>query len=106
MTDYMQVATATDSRDAGIRLAEGAVAGRLAAGAQVVGPVTSVFWHQGEQGTGEEWQVLLFTTAARYPELERHLIDAHPWSNPQVIAVPIVQGSTEYLAWLARSVDA
>ncbi|MFI1195532.1 divalent-cation tolerance protein CutA [Micromonospora sp. NPDC020750] len=106
MTDYVQVSTATDSREVGVTLAEGAVAGRLAAGAQVVGPVTSVFWHQGEQGVGEEWQVLLFTTAARYPELERYLLDAHPWRNPQMMAVPIVQGSTECLAWLARSVDA
>ncbi|NBE85093.1 divalent cation tolerance protein CutA [Micromonospora sp. NEAU-HG-1] len=100
----MQVSTATDSREAGVRLAEGAVAGRLAANAQVVGPVTSVFWHLGEQGTGEEWQVLLFTSTARYPELERYLLDEHPWSNPQVTAVPIVRGSTECLAWLAQLV--
>ncbi|MGC4804771.1 divalent-cation tolerance protein CutA [Micromonospora sp. DT233] len=102
----MQVTTATDSREAGVALAEGAVASRLAAGAQVVGPVISVFWHEGKQGTGEEWQVLLFTAAAKYPELERHLLAAHPWSNPQVVGVPIVQGSIEYLAWLARSVGA
>ncbi|KIR65192.1 cation tolerance protein CutA [Micromonospora haikouensis] len=104
MTDYLQVATATDSRDSGVLLAEGAVAGRLAAGAQVVGPVTSVFWHHGERGIGEEWQILFFTTAARYPELERYLLDEHSWSNPQVTAVPIVRGSTDYLAWVARSV--
>ncbi|TDC60340.1 divalent-cation tolerance protein CutA [Micromonospora sp. KC207] len=104
MTDYVQVSTATDCREVGLSLAEGAVAARLAAGAQVVGPVISVFWHEGRQGTGEEWQVLLFTTAARYPELEQHLLGAHQWSNPQVTAVPIVEGSREYLAWLARSV--
>ncbi|GAA2711493.1 divalent-cation tolerance protein CutA [Micromonospora olivasterospora] len=104
MSDFVQVATATPTREAAVRLAEGAVAGRLAASAQVVGPVTSVFWHLGEQGTGEEWQVLFFTTAAEYPGLEMYLLEEHPWSNPQVTAVPIVRGSTECLAWLARSV--
>lgn len=105
MSDYLQVSTATETRDAGVRLAEGAVAARLAASAQVSGPVTSVFWHLGEQGIGEEWKVLLVTTADRYPELERYLLAEHPWKNPQVSAVPIAVGATEYLAWLRRSVE-
>ncbi|GGR96204.1 hypothetical protein GCM10010169_45920 [Micromonospora fulviviridis] len=105
MDDFLQVSTATLTRDAGVRLAEGAVAARLAASAQVLGPVTSVFWHLGEQGTGEEWQVLLVTTAARYAALERHLLTEHPWRNPQVVAVPIVSGATDYLAWVRRSVQ-
>jgi periplasmic divalent cation tolerance protein len=35
--------------------------------------VTSVFWHLGEFGTGEEWQQLLSTRIERYPALEAHL---------------------------------
>ncbi|MFI6783284.1 divalent-cation tolerance protein CutA [Micromonospora sp. NPDC050276] len=105
VSDYLQVSTATETRDVGVRLAEGAVGARLAASAQVIGPVTSVFWHHGEQGSGEEWQVLLYTTAERYAQLERFVLDEHPWTNPQLSAVPIVQGSTEYLTWLSRSVE-
>ena len=40
VSDYLQVSTATETREVGVRLAEGAVAARLAASAQVVGPVT------------------------------------------------------------------
>ncbi|MEU7929578.1 divalent-cation tolerance protein CutA [Micromonospora sp. NPDC049107] len=105
MSDYLQVSTATETREVGVRIAKGAVAARLAASGQVIGPVTSVFWHHGAQGSGEEWQVLLYTTAERYPQLERFVLDEHPWTNPQVSAVPIVQGSTEYLEWLSRSVE-
>ncbi|KAB1946095.1 divalent-cation tolerance protein CutA [Micromonospora sp. ALFpr18c] len=101
----MQVSTAAPTRDAAVKLAEGAAAARLAAGAQVVGPVTSVFWHLGEQGTGEEWQVLLYTTDDRYPQLEAYLLDAHPWDNPQVTAVPVVRGSAAYLQWITRTVE-
>jgi periplasmic divalent cation tolerance protein len=54
MTEFVQVSTATQTREQAIRLAETAVRGRLAAGAQIVGPVVSVFWHRGEFGTGEE----------------------------------------------------
>lgn len=74
----------------------------LAAAAQVFGPVTSVFWHKGEFGEGEEWQVLLKTTETRYAELEAHLIAEHPWDNPEVTAVQL-HGSAAYLAWIDRT---
>ncbi|RAJ48502.1 CutA1 divalent ion tolerance protein [Streptomyces sp. KhCrAH-43] len=54
VTDYVQVSTATGTRDEAVALAGRAVRAPLAAGAQIVGPVTSVFWHLGEYGTGEE----------------------------------------------------
>jgi len=97
------VATATETRDQAVALAGGAVATKLAGNAQVIGPVTSVFWHLGEQGTGEEYQVLLYTTSARYPDLEAYLLREHPWDNPQVTATPIVAGSAGCLEWLRQS---
>lgn len=87
-------------------LAGSAVKARLAAGAQVIGPVTSVFWHLGEYDTGEEYKVLLTTTRERYPELEAHLRAEHPWDNPELIAVPIVAGSARALEWIRGSVSA
>ncbi|WP_018802098.1 divalent-cation tolerance protein CutA [Salinispora arenicola] len=105
VSDYVQVSTAAPSREAAVELAQRAVGQRLAAGAQVVGPMTSVFWHLGEQGVGEEWQVLLYTTLGRYPELETCLHQAHPWTNPQVTAVPVVVGANSYLDWVSRTVD-
>lgn len=95
-----QVSTATPTRDQALALAQSAVRARLAAGAQVIGPVTSVFWHDGEFGEGEEWQLLLKTTDARYPELERHLLAAHPWQNPELAAVRVVAGAAGCLRWV------
>lgn len=86
MTDFVQVSTATETRDQAVQLAQIVVRERLAAGAQIVGPVTSVFWHLGEFGTGEEWQLLLKTTKDRYPAPEAHLLAHHPWDNPEVSA--------------------
>ncbi|WP_078901372.1 divalent-cation tolerance protein CutA [Actinacidiphila yeochonensis] len=105
MSDFVQVSSATETREQAVRLAESVVRGRLAAGAQVVGPVLSVFWHRGEFGTGEEWQLLLKTTVERYPALEAHLLERHPWEKPEVVAVPIVAGSEAYLRWVADSTE-
>lgn len=106
MSDYLQVSTTADSRETAARLAGSAVAAQLAAGAQIGGPVASFFWHQGELGEGEEWQVTLKTTAVRYPDLEAHLIAEHSWTNPEVTAVPLVAGSQAYLDWLSRMTTA
>ncbi|MGH2600305.1 MAG: divalent-cation tolerance protein CutA [Dehalococcoidia bacterium] len=105
MMGYLQVSTATESREAAEALARSAVEARLAAGAQIVGPVVSAFWHLGEFGTGEEWQLLLKTTEDRYAALEAHLLQHHSWRNPEISAVPIVAGSDAYLAWIQRTTE-
>ncbi|MGX9887342.1 divalent-cation tolerance protein CutA [Streptomyces sp. NPDC002276] len=104
MPDYLTVSTATETREQAVALAQSAVEGRFAAGAQIVGPVASVFWHAGTFGTGEEYQLFLKTTADQYPDLEAHLIEHHPWKNPEVTATPIVRGAAAYLEWIARTV--
>ncbi|TDD61961.1 divalent-cation tolerance protein CutA [Actinomadura darangshiensis] len=104
MTDSqpLLVFTATPDREAGMVLLKSAVASHLAASGQVVGPAGNVFWHLGELGTGEEWQVSLRTTSERYAELETHLLERHPWDNPEIMYVVVGGGSQACLEWLKR----
>lgn len=100
MSEVLQVYTATDSREAAQRLAQGAVRARLAAGGQIIGPVESLFWHEGTFGTGQEWQVVLKASRGQYQELESYLKAHHEWANPEIIALPVIAGSEPYLAWV------
>ncbi|MET9589833.1 divalent-cation tolerance protein CutA [Streptomyces sp. NPDC006516] len=97
----LTVLTTTDSEEKARALARDAVDARLAACAQISGPVTSVYRWEGAVETGEEWQVLFKTTAHRYDELEAHLLAAHDYETPEIIATPVVRGSRRYLAWVA-----
>ncbi|MEV6552200.1 divalent-cation tolerance protein CutA [Streptomyces sp. NPDC051597] len=99
--ECLTVLTTTDSRAEADALARGAVEARLAACAQITGPMTSVYRWQGAVETAEEWRVQFKTAAARYPDLERHLLAAHPYDTPEIIATPVARGSADYLAWLA-----
>lgn len=103
MTEVWQVQVAAPSEEAAFALAKSAVEARLAAGAQVIGPVTSVFWHLDEFGTGEEWQAVLKTTEERYPELEKHLLEHHEWKTPEITAIPLAAGLAPYLDWVERT---
>jgi len=103
MPEYLLVSTTAGSRDGAAELLRSAVRARLAASGQVFGPALSAFWHQGEFGEGEEWQVFLKTRADRYAELEAHLIEKHPWQNPEVTAIEISDGSEPYLRWISQA---
>ncbi|MGW6457351.1 divalent-cation tolerance protein CutA [Streptomyces sp. NPDC055078] len=96
----MTVLTTTDSAAKAEALARGAVAARLAACAQISAPVTSVYRWQNAIETAEEWQILFKTSQDRYPALESHLIAAHDYDTPEIIATPVVLGSAAYLAWI------
>ncbi|MFE7710726.1 divalent-cation tolerance protein CutA [Streptomyces sp. NPDC057486] len=98
---WLTVLTTTDSEEKAHALAQGAVEARLAACAQISAPVTSVYRWQDAIETTEEWQVLFKTTAERYDELEEHLRAAHDYETPEIIAMPVVRGSADYLAWLS-----
>jgi periplasmic divalent cation tolerance protein len=99
-SSYFTVLTTTDSEELAKRLARSAVEARLAACAQIDGPVRSVYRWQGEVRDDPEWRVLYKTTAARYEALEAHIRGAHDYSTPEVIATEVVRGSADYLAWL------
>lgn len=97
---YLQVQTTTDSRAEAIELSRAAVESRLAACAQVAGPVASMYWWDGELERAEEWLVLLKLPADRYEELAAFITERHSYDEPEIVALPIVTGSATYLGWM------
>lgn len=98
----LTVLTTTDDPHKAQELASGAVAERVAACAQVAGPVVSVYRWEGAVETAQEWQVLFKTAAARYDALESWLTEAHDYDTPEIIATPVTRGSAAYLEWVER----
>ena len=77
---------------------------RLAACAQVLGPVSSTYRWQGKVEQAVEWYCHLKTSSARLPELQRRLRELHPYDVPEIIAVSLVQGDADYLRWIEEGV--
>ncbi|WP_067884501.1 divalent-cation tolerance protein CutA [Nocardia vaccinii] len=91
--------TREDARDIG----RAAVAERLAAGAEIIGPAFSVFRHLGEIGEGIEWRVSLRTSASSRDRLASRISELHPWDSPEVTATPIEWCSDSYAEWVERA---
>jgi periplasmic divalent cation tolerance protein len=98
--EFIQVITTIDSEQAARKLARLVVESRLGACVQVYGPIASVYRWQGQVEEATEWACLIKAPAASYPALE-HLIKLnHTYTVPEILAVPVVAGSRDYLDWL------
>ncbi len=106
MTEYIQVYTTTENKDDARTIAETVVKKRLAACAQVVGPITSTYWWEGAIEEAEEWFCIMKSRKDLYDKLEEAILDVHSYDVPEIVAVPIVSGSQSYLRWLNKEVDA
>jgi periplasmic divalent cation tolerance protein len=97
------VLTTAGSQEEAERISGALVERRLAACVQVVGPVSSRYRWRGAIEQEEEWQCLAKTEAVRYPEVEAAIRELHSYEEPEIVAVPIIEGSSGYLEWISDS---
>jgi len=100
MTKINQVITTTETKADAQAIADALVERRLAACVQVIGPITSTYRWQGEIETAEEWLCVIKSRQDLYDVLEAAIREVHPYDVPEILAVPVVAGSKDYLAWL------
>ena len=105
MTEIIQVYTTTENKEDARTIAARVVKRRLAACAQVVGPITSTYWWEGAIEEAEEWFCIMKSRKDLYGKLEEAILDVHSYDVPEIVAVPIVSGSQSYLRWLNKEVD-
>lgn len=94
------VTTVVDSRSVADVLAAAAVAGRLAACAQVGGQVDSTYWWRSAVETTTEWSVLFKTAPDRVPALVDHIRLSHPYEVPEVLVTRVDSGNPDYTVWV------
>lgn len=99
MTDYILVAsTAGDLEEAG-KIADALVAEKICACVQVM-PITSTYMWKGKIERETEHLLLAKTRAENYGKVEDKIKELHSYDCPEVIALPIKEGSEDYLKWV------
>jgi periplasmic divalent cation tolerance protein len=91
--------TAGSADDAG-RIARALVEERLAACANIVPGVRSIYRWEGRLVDDAEWLLVIKTERTRFAALEARVRALHTYTVPEVIALEIVEGSKPYLEWL------
>lgn len=73
----------------------------LAACVNIMPRIQSIYRWQGKVESATEIPLFIKCTVARYPGLEKLLVELHPYKTPEIIALPITQGLPAYLNWVA-----
>jgi periplasmic divalent cation tolerance protein len=94
--------TCADSAEAQ-KIANAVVEERLVACATIAGNVRSFFHWQGALVRETETLLLMKTRPQCFDELSKRVKQLHSYQVPEIIALPVVAGSPEYIAWLRES---
>jgi periplasmic divalent cation tolerance protein len=102
MTEYLLIMTTVPDADIGEIIAEKIIEERLAACVTLQAGCQSLYWWKGKIKQEQEHTLLIKTTKKAYPKLEEKIKEIHPYEVPEIIALPILIGSEDYLGWIDR----
>lgn len=102
MNEFVQILVTIDTKEHAEYMAELLVKKRLSACVQILGPIVSTYWWEGEVEKSEEWLIFIKTRGELYDKVEKMVRDNHPYEVPEIVAIPIVEGSRDYLNWLRK----
>ena len=74
---------------------------QIAACVNLLPPAQSIYRWKGEIESKTEVPVFIKTTHNNFHGVESRIRESHPDEIPEVIAIPIDQGSSDYLAWVS-----
>ena len=95
----------TSGEDEAANIARALVEGRLAACVNIVRNLRSIYSWQGKVEDESEVLMLVKTQKKLFHSLSQKVRELHSYSVPEIIALPIVEGSEDYLKWLKEVTD-
>jgi len=100
MNEILLVITNLPDAQSAANLARQIVETRAAACVNQLAPCNSTYRWQGKLESTSEVALMIKTTRAAYPRLEKLISMAHPYELPEIIAVPVTAGLPDYLNWI------
>lgn len=100
MNEILLVITNLPDAPSAERLARHLIDERAAACVNQLAPCTSTYRWRGNIESATEVPLLIKTTRAAYPRLEKLIRVVHPYELPEIIAVPVTAGLPAYLGWI------
>jgi len=88
------------------RISRALIEERLAACANIIGPVRSIYRWRGKVEDAREYLIMIKTRSSLTSRIERAVRKLHSYEVPEIIALKIASGSTPYLDWIAQNTHA
>jgi periplasmic divalent cation tolerance protein len=100
MSEPMVVFVTCGSEEEAVKISNALVEERLAACVNLISPIRSIYRWEEKIWDEKEWLLIIKTQRKRFQEIETRVKSLHSYSVPEIIALPIIAGSSSYLDWL------
>jgi periplasmic divalent cation tolerance protein len=104
VTDKVVILVTAATQEECRKIARHLVENQLAACVNITQPIESVYRWEGKVTQDQEFQLFIKSTRELFPEIKAAIGKLHSYQTPEIICLPIVDGSQSYLQWIAQSV--
>ena len=104
MTDKIVVLVTTGTLKEARKIARRLVEARLAACVNLCPPIRSIYRWQGKIADEREYLLLIKTKRCLFGELKDAILNCHSYTTPEILCLPVIKGSQDYLQWINASV--
>ena len=104
MTDKIVVLVTASSLRESKKIAKHVVDARLAACVNITAPAQSIYRWQGRVTEDKEFLLVIKSSRELFEEIKAAVSKLHSYRTPEIICLPIIDGSQEYLQWISDSV--
>ena len=102
-TSYIVVLVTAKNTAEAKKIAQGLLKQKLIACANILPGVQSLFWWEGKIDSANEVLLILKTKKGVFKRLEAAVKKLHSYKTPEIIALPIAAGSSDYLQWITNT---
>jgi periplasmic divalent cation tolerance protein len=104
VTDKVVILVTVANRREGRKIARHLVESRLAACVNISQPMQSIYRWEGKLADDKEFLLIIKGTRELFPEIKAAILKVHSYTTPEIICLPIIDGSESYLQWVGDSV--
>jgi len=100
MSEPIVVFVTCGSEEEAVKISNALVEEKLAACVNLIPPIRSIYRWEGKIWDEKEWLLFIKTQRKKFDELEKRVKSLHSYTVPEIIALPIIEGSSSYFNWI------
>lgn len=104
MTDKVVILVTASSRRECRKIARRLIEEKLAACVNITQPIQSVYRWEGKVHQSKEFLMFIKTNRDLFSQIKAEIALVHSYHTPEIICLPIVDGSPNYLQWISDAV--